>query len=100
MNIGRVDEAIEQQEIGLKADPLNNVARTLLAYSYLFEGKLEDAEREARKILKFDANFGTAEAVLALIYIQQERWTDALSFAERASSIIPYSIGIVAGTHG
>ena len=34
---------------------------------------------------------------MALIYIQQERWTDALSFAERASETVPYSIGIVAG---
>lgn len=94
---GRIKEAVEQQKKGLKEDPLNNIARTLLAYSFLFEGRLEDAEREVRKVLEFDANHGGAAAVLALIYIQKERWEDGLIFAERASATVPYSIGIWAG---
>jgi TolB-like protein/Tfp pilus assembly protein PilF/predicted Ser/Thr protein kinase len=97
LGIGRIQEAVEQQEKGLKEDPLNIVARWCLAYSLLLEGRLEDAEREARKVLDLDKNNGTALTVLALINIQQEQWADALTFAERASETVPSSTGIWAG---
>jgi tetratricopeptide (TPR) repeat protein len=46
MPMGRTEEAVEQIEKGLKADPLNIVARLNLALSFFSAGRLADAQAE------------------------------------------------------
>jgi Tfp pilus assembly protein PilF len=96
-SIGRIKEAVERQEQGVKADPINIVARTCLAFSLLFDGRLVDAELEAKKALELDVNYGTAAVVMALRYAEEERWADALFYAEKAAASVSYSIGILSG---
>jgi len=99
--MGRAKEAVNQQEEGLKGDPLNIVARASLAMSLIHVGKLADAQVEARKILELEENSSHALVVLALTYARQEKWVEAAetlrSFAERASSVTPQFIGTLAG---
>ena len=97
LTIGRFKEAVTRQELGLKADPLNIVARDCLARSLIISGRLPAAESEAKKVLKLDANYPTAYLTLALLYSHQERWAEALSCAEKASDRIPYAVGVLGG---
>jgi tetratricopeptide (TPR) repeat protein len=58
---------------------------------------MADTESEAKKVLELDANNASAHLVLALLYSRQERWAEALSCAENASTRIPYSVGVLGG---
>jgi tetratricopeptide (TPR) repeat protein len=92
-----MDEAVGHIEQGLKGDPLNLQACFSLAASYLGAGRLEDAQREAYKVLEFGGNHPGVCIVLALTYVRQQRWSDALKAAERASPMTPQIIGFIAG---
>jgi eukaryotic-like serine/threonine-protein kinase len=93
---GRWEEAVEQNEQGLKEDPLNLQARFALAASYLCVGRLEDAQKEARKVLELEENHLGACCIFALIYARQEKWTEALKAAEKAFPRAPQAIGLMA----
>jgi eukaryotic-like serine/threonine-protein kinase len=96
--IGRAEEAVRQQELGIKDDPLNTIARASLAQSYLNVGRLADAQAEALKILELEEYNTNALFILAFINARQEKWTEALHFAEKASpTISPQIIGTLAG---
>ena len=88
---------MKQQELGLKADPLNTVARDCLARSLIISGRPADAESAAKEVLALDANYASAYVTLALLYSHQERWAEALSCAEKAATKIPFSVGILGG---
>ena len=96
-SMGRTGEAVEQIEQGLKEDPLNIVFRSNLATFLIDVGRLAEAQAEAHKILELDENNAWASYILALTYARQEKWTEALHFAEKRASLIPQSIGILAG---
>jgi serine/threonine-protein kinase len=93
--MGRTEEALAQLEQGLKSDPLNVMARITLAAALLWAGRLAEAQAEAHKALEFEESHVMALSVLPLIYARQEKWTEALHFAEKASSLS--AIGILAG---
>jgi Tfp pilus assembly protein PilF len=65
--MGQLEEAVEQQEQGLKEDPLNFVACITLAESLVSVGRL--AEAEAHKVLEFEENQPWALWNLALTNI-------------------------------
>jgi serine/threonine-protein kinase len=95
--IGRLEEAVKQTEQGLKEDPLNIVARAGFIYSLISAGRLAEAQAELHKVLEFEENNATAVSILALTYARQEKWTEALRFAEKATPMIPTAIGVLAG---
>ena len=95
--IGKVKEAIEQCEQGLKEDPLSITARAHLLFCYLLAGRVADAQREGLRILEFEENHPWGSFLLALSYVQQEKWAEALHAAEKASFMQPWHIGILAG---
>jgi tetratricopeptide (TPR) repeat protein len=92
-----MEEAVKQTEDGLKGDPLNVMAHIGLADSLISIGRLAEAQVEAHKVLEFEENHVWASWILAITYARQEKWTEALHFAERASPMIPQAIGILAG---
>ena len=96
---GRIEEALEQMKHGVKADPLNHVARNGLALLFLITGNLVDAELEAKKVLELEENHASSLATLALIYAHLGKWPEALDFAEKALAFaeITLHIGILAG---
>jgi serine/threonine-protein kinase len=95
--MGRLEEAVEQIEQELKDDPLNCNTRLILANSLLIVGRLGEAQVEVHKVLEFEENHVLVPHTLTLIYARQEKWTEALHFAEKESPLIPQHIGILAG---
>ncbi len=95
--MGRTEEAVEQAEQGLKGDPLNIAARIGLVASLFSLGRLSDAQAEFYKALEFEENNEWAFLFLALTYARQEKWTEALHFAEEANLMTPMAIGTLAG---
>jgi serine/threonine-protein kinase len=95
--MGRLGEAVEQIDQGLKEDPLNITARLGLAYSLITVGRMADAQAELHRILEFEENHVIASMFLALTYARQEKWVEALHLAEKATPMIPQAIGVLAG---
>jgi len=95
--MGRLEEAVEQAEQELREDPLSIGARNGLAFSLLSVGRLSEAQAEEHKILEFEENHQLASYVLALTYARQEKWPEAVRFAEKASSSMPSAIGVLGG---
>jgi tetratricopeptide (TPR) repeat protein len=96
-HMGRTEEALEQQEQVLKEDPLNVMARIDLAGSLRSVGRLAESQAELHKALEFEENHALASVSLAISYAQQEKWTEALPLAEKATPMIPVAIGTLAG---
>jgi serine/threonine-protein kinase len=96
--MGPTEEAVEQTEQGLKGDPLNVMAGVSLACSLISVGRLVEAQAVLHKVLELEENHAAASYLLALTYARQEKWTEALHFAEKASSSsTPVAMGILAG---
>ena len=95
--IGRIEEAVEQQEKGLKADPLNLAAGVCLAYALVVAGRLGEAQVELHKVLEFEKNNTWAAMVLTFIHAYREEWEEALRVAEQGSPLISPLIGATAG---
>jgi tetratricopeptide (TPR) repeat protein len=95
--IGRIEEAIQLFKQVLKDDPLHNMGRLTLATSLLLVGKLQEAQAEAQKILELEKNLPWASQMLALTYVRQGNWKEALHVAENASPMIPEVMGTLAG---
>lgn len=51
-NVGRYDEAVEMCKKGLKRNPRDIVARIILAGTYMLQGREEEAQAEAKIIIK------------------------------------------------
>jgi TolB-like protein/Tfp pilus assembly protein PilF len=100
LSMGQAEEAVQQHELGIQDDPLNVVARTTLAQCFLNVGRLADAQAEAHKVLELVEHQPYALWILAFTNARQEKWTEALRFAEKASPMIlqvPQLIGTLAG---
>jgi Tfp pilus assembly protein PilF len=96
--MGRTREAVEQVEQEVKGDPLYVLAHLALAVSLVCTGRLAEAQVELHKVLEFEENYVWAAYMVALTYARQEKWTEALHFAEKASSsLMPQAIGVLAG---
>ena len=97
MPMGRAAESLKQIELGVQEDPLNSIARQSLGIALLIVGRLADAQAELHKGLEFEQSQGDPHAYLAMTYARQEKWAEALHFAERASPMKPGNVGILAG---
>jgi Tfp pilus assembly protein PilF len=95
--IGRAEESVKQQELGVQEDPLNVIARTWLGVTLWSVQRLAEAQVELKKVLEFEENHPSASEFLALTYARQEKWTEALHIAEKASPMDQPGIGILAG---
>jgi TolB-like protein/Tfp pilus assembly protein PilF len=95
--VGRIDEAIEEQQHGLKADPLNLAAAVCLAWALVVAGRLGEAQVELHKVLEFEKNNTWAAMALTLVHAYREEWEEALRAAEQGSPLIPQLIGVTAG---
>jgi TolB-like protein/tetratricopeptide (TPR) repeat protein/predicted Ser/Thr protein kinase len=95
--IGRTEEAVRQCKLGVQEDPLNVIARTSLGAALMNAQRLADAQVELHKVLEFGENHPSPLLFLALTYARQEKWAEALYIAEKATPMLPWIIGILAG---
>ncbi|HEY7291716.1 MAG TPA: winged helix-turn-helix domain-containing protein [Vicinamibacterales bacterium] len=82
-------EAVEAMQRGLEPDPFNLLYRRLLAVGLWHANRLDDAERELRRVLELDESFARAHYTLGAICAQRERFGEALELTQRAHELIP-----------
>jgi serine/threonine-protein kinase len=98
--IGKVQEALEEQERALRQDPLNIFFRLSLAACLLAAGRQEDADLELYKILELDENFVPAFFHLVISQAVRGMYAKAFPLAEKLYLLAPWyapSIGLLAG---
>jgi tetratricopeptide (TPR) repeat protein len=88
---------LDEQTQAVQGDPLNFVSRFALALSLFILDRVEDAQREARRVLEFEENHAWASTLLALTYARQQMWKEALYYAEKASPRISWVSGALTG---
>jgi serine/threonine protein kinase len=95
--MGRTEEAVGQIGQGIKEDPLNLIGRLCYAISLGSADRLTDAQVEAHKILELEENHPGGSFALALAYAGQQKWMEALQFAEKGFPMVHPLIGTLAG---
>ena len=98
--IGRPLEAAAEQERALQEDPLNVVFRFHLAASLSAAGRYTDGDAQLRHALELDENYWVVRYFLGLSLAAQGRLAEALTCAEKAYSLAPWSAwttGLLAG---
>ncbi|MGA8432922.1 MAG: tetratricopeptide repeat protein [Candidatus Sulfotelmatobacter sp.] len=60
----------------------------------LNHGKLDDAERDFRKVLAINPREGGAYANLGVVYMRRKQWSKALTELRRAEQLLPHVAGI------
>lgn len=57
-------------------------------------GKLEDAERDFRQVLRIDPQAGAAYANLGVVYMRRKNWEKALAELKKAAQLMPDEPGV------
>jgi len=94
-SVGRMPEAKEQLERALREDPLNLLLRISPGMFLLGTGD-PAGEAELLKVLDLNENAWIAMLWLGSYYQMLGRTQEALTFAERAYSLVPNATGFVA----
>ncbi len=93
-------EAVEQIRRVVEQDPLSVLYRSYLGLSLWTAGRDEEALREVNRALELDENHPFAYFFLALYHCAKGAFREALPFAEKSYSLLPYmplSAGGLAG---
>ncbi len=91
---GRMEEAMEQTQLGLREDPLNWLLR-MSPGLLLLADENPSGEETLLKVLDLNDNAWIAHVWLAAHYWTQQRTTDALKFAEKAHALVPLQLGVI-----
>lgn len=90
---GRLDEAIQQDNIALHLDPISPNYAQALARSMLFAGRLQDSIAEAQEALALDPNYGLAMETLGTAHLQKGMHSEAVRELERALELLGHGPG-------
>ena len=60
----------------------------------LLSGRLDEAEKDFRRVLELDPKDGRAYANLGVVYMRRKQWNKALPALERAKDLMPQVAGI------
>jgi tetratricopeptide (TPR) repeat protein len=64
------------------------------AQTALNQNRLEEAERDFRRVLAIDPQAGAAYANLGVVYMRRKQWSDALEMLRKAQHLSPLLAGI------
>lgn len=78
MNTDRNPEAIGELLMAVRLDPNEKNVRLALAEAFRRAGRIEDTEEHLIAALRIDPNFHAARFNLAALYIEQERYEEAI----------------------
>jgi len=81
--LGRLDEAIAIEEFNIARDPLSPGKHNNLAASYYYAGRLEDAEREFKRVLEISPKYSQAQMRLGMVLLAQGEVEQALAVIDR-----------------
>ena len=87
----RYQDANEQVEIALAVNPNSLVALTALAGTHLLSGDLERFQQVRDRVLQLNPRYSGLDSKLAELAVKTRRYGDAVSRAEAAVQLDPYS---------
>lgn len=96
MPLGRLNEAVNELERALEADPLNVGMRIGLINGLHTAGLDNRAISEANKVLEFDKNKWNVHLVLARIFAFRGQLSEALTAAEKAYQLASWNSRVIA----
>ena len=93
--MGRDDEAIREQNIMLKREPLDLLASIDLAGILLAAGQIDKSIEQSRKALEIDPNFWWSYQLLGLAYEAKKQHPEAIAAMEKSRQldVNPSSLG-------
>jgi TolB-like protein/Tfp pilus assembly protein PilF len=97
---GRRMEAVAELRLAVQGDPLHLTHRAILAMALAAVARFAEAEELLRQSEDLDPSFMWTHYYLADIHAAQQKFVEALPFAEKAFSLAPWyapAIGIYAG---
>jgi TolB-like protein/Tfp pilus assembly protein PilF len=81
--MGRNDEAWSQMNEANEIDPLSLVVLNNIAEIQIDRGNLEEAEGICKKMLDLEPNFWAGHHTLAVVFLKQQRYDEALAEAQK-----------------
>ena len=87
----RYQDAYEQTEMALAINPNSLVALTTLAGAHLLTGDLEKFQEVRERVLQLNPRYSGLDTKLAELAVQTRRYGDAVTRAEAAVELDPYS---------
>ena len=82
----RFPEARAELEHARGLDPLSPVVQTSVGLPMYFAGLYDEAAAEYRRALEIDVNFGIGYFFLGQVYVQQQRFVEAIAAEVRPAS--------------
>ena len=96
--LGRLDEALAQNERTLEVDPLSPFFRYFRAYLFYLKRQYELSIEQSQRAIEIDPHSFLAYRILAAAYQQLGRFDDATQAAERSADLFnrrPAALGVL-----
>lgn len=87
---GRMEEAIVEHKLAQKYDPFNPLHTAWLGALYCYDGRYEDAIREALKSLEIQKDYSTGYFVLGDTYLAMGRKDEAIEAHKKLAEVAPW----------
>ena len=88
MAVGRVEEALAEQELARVLDPMSLMINTLSGAALYYARRFEEARDRLLKTVDMDPNFGTAYSYLGLALEQLSLYDDAIARLHGARALM------------
>jgi len=85
--VGRTDEAYREIKRAEELDPLSLVIINNIAENYIDRGDLNSAVKVCEQMFGLDSNFWAAHQTLAIIFVKQGRYDEALVEAQKSTQL-------------
>jgi eukaryotic-like serine/threonine-protein kinase len=82
--LGRITEALSENERARELDPLSLSFGVTRAYMMCFVGRFDEAEKLARRCFDMDPNFPVGQYILSYVLTCQGRFQEAVDLMDRA----------------
>jgi eukaryotic-like serine/threonine-protein kinase len=86
--IGRLDDAVEEQQKALSLDPLSLMINSLVGAVLYYARRYEEARDQLLRTIELDPNFGTAYSYLGMVYEALGNHDEAIAQLERAKTLM------------
>ncbi len=85
--MGQVEQALQEMKRAQQLDPLSLIINAALAWTWIFQGQLQQGEEQFRKTLEIDPNFWVAHWGLGCLRKQSGSYQAAFAELQKAVSL-------------
>lgn len=89
IDMKRVNEQLTFYKERVRIDPANLENRIILGYTYFLKGDNDEAIKEFSYVIDQDKNYYDAYYNMGLVFLDEERYNDALTMFDKAIQIAP-----------